>query len=177
VLLETQVAVAVTSCSGPLESVASAVKQVVAVELSGRLTEVGLTVIAVTLPRVTVALAVALAVPDDAVIVALPTVIPFSSPPEVIVAVLGSELDQQTDVPEQVVPPVRVYEFPSLSVPAAFNCSVWPWLTLGADGSIVMEVIVGFWKNPRQLAAKARVARAANAPAMRSLDLRDDIVI
>jgi hypothetical protein len=40
-----------------------------------------------------------------------------------------------------------------------------------------MEVIVGFWKNPRQLAAKARVARAANAPAMRSLDLRDDIVI
>jgi hypothetical protein len=108
VLLETQVAVAVTSCSGPLERVASAVKQVVAVELSGRLTEVGETVIAVTLPRVTVALAVALAVPEDAVIVALPTVSPFSSPPLVMVAMLVSELDQQTVVPEQVVPPVKV---------------------------------------------------------------------
>jgi hypothetical protein len=134
-------------------------------------------VMAVTFPRVTVALAVALAVPDDAVIVALPTVIPFSSPPDVIVAVLVSELDQQTVVPEQVVPPVNVYEFPSLSVPAAFNCSVWPWLTLGLEGSIVMEVIVGFWKNPRQLMASARVARAAKAPATRRLVFRDDIVI
>jgi hypothetical protein len=124
-----------------------------------------------------VALAVALAVPEDAVIVALPTVSPFSSPPLVMVAMLVSELDQQTVVPAQVVPPVKVYEFPSLSVPAAFNCSVWPWLTLGVLGSIVIEVIVGFWKNPRQLAARARVARAANAPASRSLFLRDDIVI
>jgi hypothetical protein len=108
VLFETQVTVAVTSCSGPLESVASTVKHVVAVELTGRLTEPGVTVKAVTSPNVMVALAVALAVPEDAVIVALPTVIPFSSPPEVIVAILGSELDQQTEVPEQVVPPVKV---------------------------------------------------------------------
>jgi hypothetical protein len=84
------------------------VKQFVAVELTGRLTEPGVTVKAVTLPRVTVALAVALAVPEEAVIVALPTVIPFSRPPEVIVAILVSELDQQTEVPEQVVPPVKV---------------------------------------------------------------------
>jgi len=108
VLFETQVAVAVTSCCGPLESVASTVKQVVAVELTGRLTEPGETVRAVTLPRVTVALAVALAVPEDAVMVALPTEIPFSSPPLVMVAMVLSELDQHTLVPEQLVPPVRV---------------------------------------------------------------------
>jgi hypothetical protein len=108
VLFETQVAVAVTSCSGPLERVAITVKQVVAVELSGRLTVPGVTVRAVTSPSVTVALAVALAVPEDAVMVALPTEIPFSSPPVVMVAMVVSELDQHTLVPEQLVPPLRV---------------------------------------------------------------------
>ena len=109
VLFETQVAVAVTSCSGPpLESVAMAVKQTVAVALVGRLVLPGVTVNAVTSPKVIVALAVALAVPEFAVIVALPTEIPFSNPPLVMVAIVVSELDQHTLVPEQVVPPVRV---------------------------------------------------------------------
>ena len=62
----------------------------------------------VTSPSVTVALAVAVAVPEEAVMVALPTEIPFSNPPDVMVAVLVSELDQQTLVPEQLVPPVKV---------------------------------------------------------------------
>jgi hypothetical protein len=108
VLFETQVAVAVTSCGSPDESVASTVKQVVAVALTGRLDVPGLTVKAVTSPKVMVALAVALAVPEFAVIVALPTEIPLSNPPLVMVAIVVSELDQHTLVPVQVVPPVRV---------------------------------------------------------------------
>jgi hypothetical protein len=107
-LFETQVAVAVTSCCGPEERVASTVKQVVAVELSGRLTEPGLTLRAVTSPSVTVALAVPVAVPEDAVMVALPTETPLSNPPLLMVAMVVSELDQHTVVPVQLVPPVRV---------------------------------------------------------------------
>jgi hypothetical protein len=84
------------------------VKQTVAVELTGSVVLPGLTVSAVTSPNVTVALAVALAVPEFAVMVALPTEIPFSSPPLVMVAMVVSELDQHTVVPVQVVPPVRV---------------------------------------------------------------------
>jgi hypothetical protein len=69
---------------------------------------VGLSVIAVTSLSVTAALAVAVALPEEAVIVALPVAMPLSNPPLVMVAVLVSELDQHTVVPVQLVPPVRV---------------------------------------------------------------------
>jgi hypothetical protein len=176
VLFETHVAVAVTSCVPPPETVAVAVKQSVAVELSARLTLVGLTVSWVTLPSVIVAVAVPVALPEDAVIVALPTARPFSKPPLVIVAVLVSELDQHTVVPVQLVPPVRVYVFPSLSVPTAFNCAVLFTLTDGLDGSTVIEVIVGFTKKPLQPTPTPKMRSVANAPASRRFRLFDDMV-
>jgi hypothetical protein len=76
---------------------------------------------AVTFPRVTFAVVVALAVPDAAVIVAVPALTPVNRPPTLTVATLGVSLDQHTTVPVQVVPPVRVSGFPLLSVPAAVN--------------------------------------------------------
>ena len=63
---------------------------------------------AVTLPKVTVAVVVALAVPEAALMVLVPAETPVSSPPVVMVATLGVALDQHTVVPVQLVPPVRV---------------------------------------------------------------------
>lgn len=176
-----QVTLVVTSIGFP-PAVAEAVKQSdpVAVELSGILKEVvpfGPKTMLVTLPRVTVAVVVALAVPEDAVMVLVPAETPVSRPPPVMVATVGVSLDQHTVVPVQLVPPVKVRELPLLSVPAAVNCVVSPWLTVGLGGSIVMAVTVGFTKKPVQLKARAKVARAAKAPAMRSLCFVDDIVI
>ncbi len=131
----------------------------------------------VTLSKVTVAVVVALAVPDAAVMVLVPTATPVSSPPVETVATLGVSLDQHTVVPVQLVPPVKVSGLPLLSVPAAVSCRVFVTLTVGLGGSITILVTVGFTKNPLQLTARARVASAANAPARRSLFLVDDIVI
>jgi hypothetical protein len=127
--------------------------------------------------KVTVAVVVALAVPDAAVTVAVPAEIPFRAPPVLMVATLVSELDQHTVEPVQLVPPVSVRALPLLSVPAAVSDVVNPTLTLGSGGSIVMVETVGFTKKPVQLKARAKVARAAKAPAMRSLCFVDDIFI
>src|ERR1700733_2638702 len=175
----TQVTLAVTSTVVP-PAVAVAVKQSlpVAIEFSARLKEVtGPTTMLVTLPRVTVAVAVALAVPEDAVMVLVPAEIPVSRPPVVMLATVGVALDQHTVVPLQLVPPVKVIALPLLSVPAAVSCVVSPWLTVGLGGSIVMADTVGFTKKPVQLMVKASVARKAEAPARRRLFFVDDIVI
>jgi len=133
--------------------------------------------ILVTLLKVTVAVVVALAVPDAAVMVAVPAEIPFRAPPVLMVATLVSELDQHTVVPVQLVPPVSVSALPLLSVPAAVSDVVNPTLTLGFGGSIVIVETVGFTKKPVQLMVRASVARKAKAPAMRSLCFVDDIII
>jgi hypothetical protein len=147
------------------------------VELTGSVMEVGLMTMLVTLPRVTVAVVVAVAVPEAAVMVLVPAETPVSSPPVLMVATLGVALDQHTVVPVQLVPPVRVIALPLLSVPAAVKFVVSPWLTVGLGGSIVMLDTVGFTKKPVQLTARAKVARRANAPPRRSLCFTGDIDI
>ena len=126
--------------------------------------------------RATVAVAVAVAVPEDAVIVVVPSETPVRSPPVLMVATLGVPLDQHTVSPVQLVPAVSVTAFPLLSVPAALNCWVPPMATVGADGSMTMLEIVGLTKNPVQLTASANVANPANPPAIRSFCLPDNIV-
>jgi hypothetical protein len=178
VLPENQVTLAVTLGDVP-PAAAVAVRQFdpLPIELSGSVMELGVITMLVTLARVTVAVVVALAVPEAAVMVLVPAETPDSSPPLVMVATLGVSLDQQTVVPVQLVPPVRVSALPLLSVPAAVNVVVSPWLTVGLGGSMVMLETVGFTKKPVQLKARANVARAARAPARRSLCFVDDIVI
>lgn len=132
--------------------------------------------ILVTLLKVTVAVVVALAVPDAAVMVAVPAEIPFRAPPVLMVATLVSELDQHTVVPVQFVPPVRVSELPLLSVPAAVSVVVNPTLTLGSGGSIVIVETVGFTKNPLQPTPTPKMMSVANAPASRRFRLFDDMV-
>ena len=175
-----QVTLEVTSMLVCPPAVARACKQSfpVAVEFAGMLNELlGLRTILVTLASVMVAVVVALAVPDAAVMVLVPCEIPVIVPPVLIVATLGVALDQHTTVPVQVVPPVRVSGFPLLSVPAAVKGRVSPTLTVGFGGSIAMVDTVGLTKNPVQLMASARVASAARAPAKRRLWLLDDIII
>lgn len=175
-----QVTLEVTSMLVCPPAVARAFKQSapVAVEFAGMLNELlGLRTILVTLASVTVAVVVALAVPDAAVMVLVPCEIPVIVPPVLIVATLGVALDQHTTVPVQVVPPVSVSGFPLLSVPAAVNGRVSPTLTVGLGGSIAMVDTVGLTKNPVQLTARARVASAARAQAKRRLWLVDDIII
>jgi hypothetical protein len=178
VLPDCQVTLAVTSGDVP-PAAAVAVKQFdpVAVELSVSVIEVGLTTMLVTLDRVTVAVVVAVAVPEAAVMVLVPAETPVSSPPVLMVATLGVALDQHTVLPVQLVPPVRVSALPLLSVPAAVNCVVSPSLTVGLGGSMVMLETVGFTKKPLQLTARAIVVRRAKAPARRSLCFVDDIDI
>lgn len=149
-----------------------------AVELAAILNELlGLRTILVTLANVTVAVVVAVAVPDAAVMVLVPAETPVNVPPVLMVATLGVSLDQHTVVPVQLVPPVRVMGLPLLSVPAAFNCVESPTLTVGLGGRIEMVETVGFTKNPVQLTASANTASAAKAPARRSFCFADDIVI
>jgi hypothetical protein len=131
----------------------------------------------VTLSKVTVAVVVALAVPDAAVMVLVPGATPVRRPPTETVATDGVSLDQHTVVPVQLVPPVRVSGFPLLSVPAAVSCRVSVTLTVGLGGSITMLDTVGFTKKPLQLTARAKNPSAARAPARRSLWFGDDIVM
>jgi hypothetical protein len=137
----------------------------------------GTRTILVTLANVTVAVVVAVAVPDAAVMVLVPAETPVNVPPVLMVATPGVSLDQHTVVPVQLVPPVRVMGLPLLSVPAAFNCVESPTLTDGLGGRIEMVETVGFTKNPVQLTASANTASAAQAPARRSFCFADDIVI
>jgi hypothetical protein len=118
---------------------------------------------------------VAVAVPEAAVIVAVPALTPVNKPPVLTVATAGVSVDQHTVLPVQVVPPLSVRGFPLLSVAAAVSWAVKPMLTVGLGGSITMLETVGFTKNPRQLTARANVARAAKAPASRSFDFLDAI--
>lgn len=138
----------------------------------------GLIVIVVTVSAA-VAVVVPVTEPEAAVIVDVPAETPVSNPPVVTVATVGSELDQQTELPVQLVPPFKVPVLPSLKVAAAVSCTdeaPGPKPTVGFGGSIVIEETVGFWKNPVQLAANASMASAAIAPAMRNLYLGDDII-
>ena len=64
----------------------------------------------VTPVRVTVAVVVAVAVPDAAVMVVVPAETPVSVPLVLIVATLGVELDQHTVSPVQLVPPESVLD-------------------------------------------------------------------
>jgi hypothetical protein len=155
----------------------------VAVVLSAILKDVipfGPKTMLVTLPKVIVAVVVALAVPDAAVMVLVPAETPVSSPPVEIVATLGVALDQHTVFPVQLVPPVKVSGFPLLSVAAAVNCWVNPTLTLGLGGSITMVLTVGLTKNPLQPTARASARSAVKALIKRrfnpSFDFVDDIM-
>jgi hypothetical protein len=178
VSLVCQVTLVVTSIFLPPEA-AWTVKQSVplAVVLSGRLKLLfGTIMMFVTLARVTVAVVVALAVPDAAVIVDVPAETPVSKPPVLTVATAGVSLDQQTVVPVQLVPPVSVSAFPLLSVPAAVNCAVSPMLTLGSGGSIVILVTVGFTKKPLQATPRPATNNTAKEAAKRTLFFGDDII-
>jgi len=128
----------------------------------------------------TVAVVVPVMEPEEAVMVVVPADTPASRPPVVTVATVVSELDQQTVLPVQLVPPFKVLLLPSLKVAAAVSCSEaapLPKPTDGLGGSIVMEETVGFWKKPVQLTARAKAVSAAKAPPRRSLFFVDDIVI
>jgi hypothetical protein len=107
-----QVTLVVTSiCCPPAVAVAVKQSDPDAIELSGMLKEVvpfGPRTMLVTFPKVTVAVVVALAVPDAAVMVLVPAETPVSSPPVEIVATLGVALDQHTVVPVQLLPPDKV---------------------------------------------------------------------
>ena len=132
----------------------------------------------VTFAKVTVAVVVALAVPEAAVIVLVPAATGVSRPAVLSVATLGSEVDQHTVVPEQLVPAVRVIEFPLLSVPAAVNCrGDPPTLTVGLGGSITILETVGFTKKPVQLMVSANPTSSVNVQARQSFCLVGDIVV
>ena len=69
---------------------------------------------------------------------------------------------------------------PSLKVPTA---DIWTVLLVvpvwmdGDAGATTSELSVGFTKNPRQLTARAKVAKAAKAQVMRSLDFSEGIFV
>jgi hypothetical protein len=121
-----QVTLVVTSiCCPPALAVAVKQSLPLATEFSVRLKEVtpaGPRTMLVTFPKVIVAVVVALAVPEAAVMVLVPAATPVSNPPVEIVATPGVSLDQHTVVPVQLVPPLKVRAFPLLSVPAAVSC-------------------------------------------------------
>lgn len=74
-------------------------------------------------------------VPDVAVIVVLPTPAPVAKPPETIVAIeVCDEL--------QVAEPVRSCVLPSLYVPVAENCCVFPFAIVGFDGVTAIDTNV-----------------------------------
>jgi hypothetical protein len=69
---------------------------------------------------------------------------------------------------------------PSLKLAVALIWTVLlvvPASIVDVEGTTVIEVSVGFTKNPRQLMARARVTSAAKAPTKRSFDVIDDIFV
>jgi hypothetical protein len=69
---------------------------------------------------------------------------------------------------------------PSLKVANAVICTVLlvdPTSIVGVGGPTAIPETVGFTKKPLQLTAKAKVASAAKAPVIRSLDFVDDIFV
>jgi len=146
---------------------------------AGIAVEVGLIVIEDT-ASATVAVVVPVTVPEEAVIVEVPTETPVSRPPTLIVATVGSELDQHTVVPVQLVPPFNVALLPSLFVAAAVNCSgddPGPNPTDGLGGSIVIVDTVGFWKKPVHATPRARRRSKAMVLIHRSWGFGDDIYL
>ena len=130
----------------------------------------------VTLPKVTVAVVVALAVPEDAVMVLFPPkFLQGATGADGSYAGIGAGPTHRSAGTTCAAGKVRA--LPLLSVPAAVSDVVNPTLTLGFGGSIVIVETVGFTKKPVQLMVRASVARKAKAPAMRSLCFVDDIVI
>lgn len=150
----------------------------VAVVFSVKVMLVGWIVMLVMFAKVTVAVAVPVAVPDAAVMVVVPAETPVKVPPVLIVATLGVELDQHTVSPVQLVPPESVTgASPWLSCPSAVSGVDCPMLTVGLGGSIVTLVMVGFTKNPLQLTASASVPSTANAPMVRRFHFIPDIFL
>jgi hypothetical protein len=80
---------------------------------AGMLAVVGLIVIEETVSAA-VAVVVPVIEPEAAVMVVVPAETPVNNPPLVMVATVVSELDQHTELPVQLVPPLRVPELPSL---------------------------------------------------------------
>jgi hypothetical protein len=90
---------------------------------------------------------VAVIAPEAAVMVVVPAESPVNRPPGEMDATVGSELDQQTVLPVQLVPAESGPVLPSLKVAAAVICCVaalGPKATVGLGGSIVMLETVGF---------------------------------
>jgi len=69
---------------------------------------------------------------------------------------------------------------PSLKTAVTLICTALlpcvPERIVGVAGDTVIELTMGFTKNPRQLMARASVASAANALISRSLDFMEDMV-
>jgi len=108
---------------------------------------------------------------EVAVMVAVPVLTDFTNPPVETVAIELSLMLQVTDA---------LPVLPSLKVPTADICTVLFALPVSMDGeagATTSELSVGFTKNPRQLTAKASVASAAKAQAMRNLDFSVGIFV
>ena len=97
---------------------------------------------------------------EVAVTVALPTAEDVTSPVWLMVAIPVAGLTLQLTEGSLVV-------LPSLLVPTACICTwllVFPVSMAGEAGPMAKDEIVGLTKNPLQLAARAKVRSAANAP-------------
>jgi hypothetical protein len=173
VLLEVQVATSLTS-GEPLHVVATASREidgafVVTVPL------VGLILIAVMHPTVTVTLCVPVIDGfwlEVAVTVAVPVATDVTSPVLETVATVVGVTVQVTDG--------LLLVLPSLLVANTVICtvlSVVPVSIVGLAGPTAIELRVGFTKNPVQLTAKANEAKTANAPIKRKVFFFDDISI
>jgi len=172
VLLEFHDATEVTS-GEPLQVVAMALSGCVVPLLLLTLPLVGLTVIALMQPTVTVTVCVAEIegfLFEVAVTVAVPMLADVTRPvAEMVATVLGLML-QVTDG--------LLLVLPSLLVPNEFICtvlSVLPVSIVGLGGPTESELSVGFTKKPVQLANKATTASTAKAPIKRSFDFFDDM--
>jgi hypothetical protein len=97
----------------PEEVVPVMVNVAVSLSLAIMLVEGGFMVIEETFSA-TVAVVVPVIEPEAAVMVVVPTEIPVIRPPVLMLATVGSELDQQTVFPVQLVPALRVPLLPSL---------------------------------------------------------------
>src|SRR5579859_831966 len=106
-----------------------------------------------------------------AVTVADPTATDFTNPPAVMVAVVVGLTLQVTD---------GLPVLPSLNVPTANICTVslvLPVWMLGDAGPTASELSVGLTKNPRQLAASARIVSMATAATTRGVCFMDNVIV
>jgi hypothetical protein len=173
VLLDTHVATAVIS-NGPLHVVACASSETLGLLPVNAGGFPGVTWIDEMQPTVTFTVCCPVIVGlrlEVAVTVAVPVATEVTSPLALIVAI---ELSLGLILHVIGVLPV----LPSLKVANAVICTVLlvgPTSMVGVGGPTARADTVGFTKNPRQLTAKARVARAAKAPMIRILCFVGDI--